>query len=97
MYITFLKFSDNKASAPDFMSGHNEWLAKGFDDGVFVTMGTLNPAAGGVIFAKGEDRAAYDARIASDPFVVEGVVIPETHEVEARRTIAGLEWLKDSV
>ncbi|MCV6546685.1 MAG: hypothetical protein OIF56_05290 [Cohaesibacter sp.] len=96
MYITFLKFSENKAVAPEFMQAHNEWIAKGFADGVFLSVGALKPAAGGAILAHDEERTTYDARIASDPFVAEGIVIAETHEVEIKRTIPELDLLKAS-
>ena len=41
MYITFLTFSDNKVRAGQFMDGHNAWLKRGFDDGVFLRAGSL--------------------------------------------------------
>ena len=94
MFITYLKFADNKAAAADFMAAHNDWIAKGFADGVFLTVGSLKPAAGGAILARGEARAAYDARIAEDPFVAQGIVVAETHELEPKRTVPALDFLK---
>ena len=32
MFIVFLRFSDNKGNAGQFMEGHKEWLKRGFDD-----------------------------------------------------------------
>lgn len=94
MFVTFLSFAENRAAAPDFMAAHNEWIARGFADGVFHSVGTLQPEAGGAILAHGESRAAHDARIAADPFVVQGIVTAQTHEIDARRTAPALDFLK---
>ncbi|WP_048644849.1 YciI family protein [Nitratireductor soli] len=94
MFVTFLKFAENRAAAPEFMAAHNEWIAQGFADGVFLCIGSLQPAAGGAILAHGENRADHDARIAADPFVVEGIVTAGTHEIEPKRTVAALDFLK---
>src|SRR2546427_12966885 len=52
MFIVLLKFSDNKASASQFMEGHNAWLKRGFDNGVFLLAGSLQPKRGGGILAQ---------------------------------------------
>lgn len=36
MFIVLLKFSTNKASANQFMDGHNSWLKDGFAQGMFL-------------------------------------------------------------
>ncbi|MCK3778368.1 hypothetical protein MZK49_16825 [Ensifer sesbaniae] len=94
MFVTFLKFAENRAAAPEFMAAHNEWIARGFADGVFLCVGSLQQAAGGAILAHQESRAAYDARIAADPFVVQGIVTVETYEIDPKRTVAALDFLK---
>ena len=93
MFVTFLRFADNRAAAPKYMTSHNDWIAQGFADGVFLCVGSLRPTAGGAILAYGESRAAHDARIAADPFVVQGIVTAETHEIDAKRTIAALDFV----
>jgi uncharacterized protein YciI len=94
MLVTFLKFAENRAAAPEIMAAHNDWIAQGFADGVFLCIGSLQPAAGGAILAHGESRADHDARIAADPFVVEGIVTAETYEIDPKRTVAALDFLK---
>jgi len=94
MFITFLKFAENRAAAPDFMAAHNDWIAQGFADGVFLGVGSLMPAAGGAILAHGETRARHEARIAADPFVAQGIVTAEIHEIDPKRTIPALDFLK---
>lgn len=94
MFVTFLKFAENRAAAPEFMAAHNDWIAQGFADGAFLCVGSLLPAAGGAIIANGESRADHDARIAADPFVVQGIVTAETYEIDPKRTIAAIDFVK---
>ncbi|CAN7660925.1 hypothetical protein LJR255_005133 [Pararhizobium sp. LjRoot255] len=94
MFVTFLRFAENRTAAPEFMAAHNDWIAQGFADGVFLCVGSLQPAAGGAILAHGESREAHDTRIAADPFVVEGIVTAETYEIDPKRTVPALEFVK---
>lgn len=94
MFVTFLKFAENRAAAPEFMAAHNDWIAQGFADGAFLCVGSLLPAAGGAVLASGESRADHDARIAADPFVVQGIVTAETYEIDPKRTVAALDFVK---
>ncbi|WP_112494951.1 hypothetical protein U0027_10150 [Agrobacterium tumefaciens] len=94
MFVTFLKFAENRAAAPEFMAAHNDWIAQGFADGAFLCVGSLQPAAGGAILANGESRSDHDARIAADPFVIQGIVTAETYEIDPKRTVAALDFVK---
>lgn len=94
MFVTFLKFAENRAAAPEFMAAHNDWIAQGFADDAFLCVGSLQPAAGGAIIAHGESRADHDARIAADPLVVQGIVTAETYEIDPKRTVPALDFLK---
>jgi uncharacterized protein YciI len=94
MFVTFLKFAQNRAAAPAFLAAHNDWIARGFAEAAFLCVGALQPAAGGAIIAHGESRADHDARIAADPFVQQGIVTAETHEIDPKRTVAALDFLK---
>ena len=46
MFVVLLKFSDNKSQASDLMEGHKERIKRGFDDGVFLLAGSLQPQLG---------------------------------------------------
>ncbi|MGI9480235.1 MAG: YciI family protein [Hyphomicrobiaceae bacterium] len=94
MFVVFLRFAD-KSKAPAAMEAHNRWIASGFEDGAFLAVGSLQPAAGGAILATGLTREALDERIGNDPFVIEGVVKPEIFEVTTARTDPRLDFLKD--
>ena len=81
MFVVLLKFSDNKSKAGQFMDGHNEWLRRGFDDGVFLLSGSLQPKLGGAILAQASSLEDLQSRVRDDPFVAEGVVAAEVMEV----------------
>ena len=94
MFIVLLKFSGNKGQAGQFMDGHKAWLKRGFDDGVFVLAGSLQPGAGGGIVAHNISRADLESRVNDDPFVAEDVVSPEIHEIDPAKTDARLAFLQ---
>jgi uncharacterized protein YciI len=71
MFVVFLRFAANRAKAGQFMSGHNEWIRRGFDDGVFLLVGSLQPALGGGILAHNTSLADLQGRVKEDPFVAE--------------------------
>ena len=75
------------------MDGHNAWLARGFDDGVFLLAGSLPPGQGGGIVAHNTTLDALEARINQDPFVVENVVRADITELAPGRAAPGLEFL----
>jgi uncharacterized protein YciI len=85
MFVVFLRFSSNKAQAAQHMPAHNAWVQRGFDEGVFLVVGSLQPNEGGAIIAHGLARSALDARLQEDPFVQHGVVSAEVFEVKPTR------------
>lgn len=94
MFVVLLRFSDNRAQAGRFMDAHKDWLKQGFDDGVFALAGSLQPGLGGGILAHGVARADLETRVAADPFVAEGIVRAEIHEIAPARTDDRLAFLK---
>ena len=85
MFMILLKFSANKAQAGQFLEGHKDWLKRGFDDGVFLLAGSLQPNKGGGIVAHDVSLPALQRRVAEDPFVAEDVVSAEILEIEPSR------------
>ncbi len=94
MHIIFLRFTADKARAGDFMAAHNDWLQRGFADGVFLLAGSLGPGQGGAILAHGEPLATLEARVAADPFVVEGIVSADISTIVPSRTDPRLDFLR---
>ncbi|WP_043625491.1 YciI family protein [Ensifer sp. ZNC0028] len=94
MFIVFLRFSDNRTQAAQFLEGHNAWIKRGFDSGTFLLAGSLQPNAGGTLLAHNIDRKSLEALIQEDPFVSERVVSAEIHEVTPGRVDERLIFLK---
>lgn len=94
MFIILLKFAD-KTKAPPLMEGHNAWLQRGFEEGLLLLAGGIQPAAGGALLAHGATRDTVEAFVEQDPFVAEGVVTAEIIEIAPNRTDARLTFLKD--
>ena len=93
MFIVLLRFSDNKGQAGQFMEGHNQWIRSGFDDGVFLVVGSLQPNAGGGIVAHNTTLADLENRVKDDPFVAENVVSAEILEITPARADERLGFL----
>lgn len=94
MFVIFLRFTADKARAPDFMDAHNRWLRQGFDEGLFLLAGGLDAGQGGAILAQGPSLSDIQARVALDPFVIEGIVTPDIHTIAPGRTDARLDFLR---
>ncbi|MFZ5890501.1 MAG: YciI family protein [Myxococcota bacterium] len=95
MFIVFLEFAENKARAPELMQEHNAWIRRGFDEGVFALVGSLESKRGGAIVAHGTSREALQTRVESDPFVIAGVVSAQIIELTPSRTDERLKFLAD--
>jgi uncharacterized protein YciI len=93
MFVVTLKFSENRAKAPALMQAHNDWIKRGFDDGVFLATGSLQPGLGGAVIAHGITRDALERRLGEDPFVAENVVTAEILEIMPARTDSRLQFL----
>ena len=93
MFIVLLKFSDNKENASDYMDGHNQWIKRGFDDGVFILAGSLQPGIGGAVMAQNTSLDDLQSRVEGDPFVAQNVVSAEILEIAPSKTDERLEFL----
>lgn len=93
MFIVLLKFSANKAQAGQFMDGHNEWIKSGFDDDVFLLVGSLQPNSGGAIVAHNTSLSDLQNRVNDDPFVAENVVSAEILEITPAKAVERLNFL----
>ena len=93
MFVVLLRFAANKAKAAEFMQAHNDWIRQGFDDGVFLLAGSLQPGRGGTVIAHNTTPDLLQARVDRDPFVVEGVVSAEILEITPSRTDEKLAFL----
>lgn len=95
VYVVMLEFTAERSNAAAFMQGHLAWLARGFDDGVFLLAGSLAANTGGAVLATGETRKALRERIDTDPFVAEGIVTAEILEIAPSKADPRLAFLLD--
>jgi uncharacterized protein YciI len=93
MFIVQLKFFENKGQAAQFMDGHNDWIKRGFDDDVFLLVGSLQPKLGGGIIAHNTSLPDLQTRVDNDPFVIENVVSAEILEIAPAKADERLSFL----
>ena len=93
MFVVLLRFSRNKDQASNFMEGHDQWIRRGFEDQVFLVVGSLQPGLGGSVVAHGESREALENRVNQDPFVAENIVTAEIIEIEPKKVDERLSFL----
>ena len=74
-------------------AGHKDWLERGFDDGVFLLAGSLQPGLGGGILAHKASLSELQSRVNDDPFVAEDVVSAEILEIAPSRADERLDFL----
>lgn len=93
MFVVLLKFAANKGQAGQFMQGHRDWIKRGFDDGVFLLVGNLQPQLGGGIVAHNTSLPALESRVNEDPFVAKNVVSAEIIEIAPSKADQRLAFL----
>lgn len=93
MFVILLKFSENKSKTGEYMDEHNQWIKKGFDDGVFLLVGSLQPNMGGSVIAHNVSLAELQERVNDDPFVAENVVKAEILEIDPKKADERLNFL----
>jgi len=77
------------------MDGHKQWIKRGLDDGVFLLVGSLQPALGGAIVAHDTTLPELQERVNDDPFVAENVVSAEILEITPSTADKRLNFLLD--
>ena len=75
------------------MDSHKAWVKRGFDDGVFLLAGSLEPSLGGGILAHNTSLADLQSRVNADPFVAEDVVKAEIFELDPGKADERLQFL----
>lgn len=81
MFVVLLRFSGNKAAAGQHMAGHQKWIKRGLDDGIFLLVGSIQPGLGGAVLAHNTSREELQKRVDEDPFVTQDVVTAEVIEI----------------
>jgi len=63
MFIVILKFGGNEALAAKLMEAHMACIKQGFDDGVFLVGGDIQPDLGGALIPHGVSRVELEKPI----------------------------------
>jgi len=93
MFVVLLRFSRNRDRAGQFVESHKEWIRRGFEDGVFLLAGSLQPNLGGGIMAHNTSLSDLQSRVSADPFVAENVVSAEIIEIAPAKADERLKFL----
>ncbi len=93
MFVVVLRFSEHRIEASRWMAGHKAWLQQGFEDGVFLLAGSLQPQQGGIVLAHQISAADLHQRVDADPFVSQGVVNVDILEIAVARADERLRFL----
>ena len=73
MFVIELTYKVDLPQIDAAMKAHMTWLNKHYAAGTFLVSGRKIPRDGGIIIATGDDRAALEAIVQEDPFVVRGL------------------------
>jgi len=72
-FLAMSEFLVDEEEVLDELVEHRAWSKAGYDEGIILFSGTLDPPEGGMICFRAESAEAAAAFIASDPFAVSGV------------------------
>ncbi|MFJ2554703.1 MULTISPECIES: YciI family protein [unclassified Streptomyces] len=90
MFVLELTYSAPVERVEPLLGAHVAWLDAAYATGVFIASGRKVPRDGGVILAVGDDRAAIERLVATDPFVTGDVCTYRITEFTATKTAPGL-------
>ena len=91
MFVLLLTYVKPLPEVDALMREHVAWLKEHYAAGRFVVSGRRIPRTGGVILARGDDRAEIEALAATDPFVRGGVATCEIVQFRPSQTAPGFD------
>lgn len=74
LFVIDIEYTVEMDAVAPHLDAHMEFVAKGFDAGVFLASGPKVPRTGGVIVAQGATRQAIEALMSEDPFSKAGII-----------------------
>ncbi|WP_426753792.1 YciI family protein [Myxococcus sp. Y35] len=96
LHLLCLKYRESEAAAAPYVADHVRFLERYHGAGTFILSGQTVPTSlGGVIVARGIDRAAVERIAAEDPFVLAGVAEYTILSIEPGRVHPALGVLLD--
>jgi uncharacterized protein YciI len=97
LFIILLRYLVDLEEIDAAMEKHVAFLDKHFKSGAFLVAGRQVPRTGGVILARGQDRAAVERIANQDPFVKGELASVDIVEFKASKTGKGIGKLKQSL
>ncbi|MFE6055871.1 YciI family protein [Kitasatospora sp. NPDC056446] len=97
MFVLELSYTAPMEKIDAALPRHVEWLNAHYAAGAFLASGRKVPREGGVIVAAGQDRAAIEALVATDPFVVDGLCAYRVTEFVATTTAPALDAYREQL
>jgi uncharacterized protein YciI len=94
VFVLLLTYVKPLAAVDALMREHVAWLGEHYAAGRFLVSGRRIPRTGGVIVARGDDRAEMEALAATDPFVRGGVATCEVIQFRASQRAPALDALR---
>ena len=73
MFVVLVHYDRPLAEVDALLAAHRAFLEPLYTSGLLLGSGRQEPPVGGVILARGDDRAALEAVFADDPFLKAGV------------------------
>ena len=93
MFIVSLHYIVDLPTVDSHMDAHVTWLKAGLADGWLLVAGRKVPRDGGILIARGE-KADIEAKVATDPFVLNGVAEVTLTQFNPSFVADGLDVLK---
>jgi uncharacterized protein YciI len=93
VFVLLLTYVRPLPEVDALMPDHVAWLKEHYDAGRFLVSGRQIPRTGGVILARGDDRAEIEALASGDPFVRGGVATVDVVQFRASQIASGLDGL----
>ena len=93
MFIVSLHYIVDLPTVDSHMDAHVAWLKAGLDDGWLLVAGRKVPRDGGILIVRGE-KADIEAKVATDPFVLNGVAEVTLTQFNPSFVADGLDVLK---
>ncbi len=91
LFIVSLSYKSSLDEVDKYLAGHNEFLRKHYDNGIFICSGPKIPRTGGIILCKSDSLNVVEAIIKEDPFNINGVADYEITEFRVADYATGFE------
>ena len=90
MFIVALTYTAPLDVVDGLLADHRAWLDQGLAEGWLQMAGRKEPRDGGILIARGDNRADVEMKARTDPFFIHGATTFEVIEFLPVRAAAGV-------